>query len=133
MRGGRFRQQEEEVKPDLSPMIDCIFILLIFFIVTTVFVEEKGLDVKRPENTSQVSASDSNSVLIKISATNKITHEGNELQLGNVQSMVKEKLSEDEEMPVIIQGDTKASHGVVTRVYNQCVSAGATKLTTSTE
>ncbi len=130
-RGSRFGQEEEEVKPDLSPMIDCIFILLIFFIVTTVFVEESGVEVTRPE-ASTATAAESNSILIAITSDNKIFYGGKEYRVNGLQSLVKEKLAEDEEMPVILQGDTKASHGIVTQVYDQCKAAGATKITTAT-
>ncbi len=131
-RNNRFGGEEEEVKPDLSPMIDCIFILLIFFIVTTVFVEETGVEVTRPE-ASTASPLESNSILIAITSDNKIMYGGKEYRIGGIQALVREKLEEDEEMPIILQGDSKASHGVVTQVYDQCKAAGATKISTSTD
>lgn len=131
-RGRRFGQQEEEVKPDLSPMIDCIFILLIFFIVTTVFVEETGVEVNRPE-ASTASQLESNSILIAVTKDNKVIYGGKSIGISGVQTIVKQLLSQEEDMPVIIQGDEKASHGIVTQVYDQAKAAGATKITTSTD
>ena len=131
-RGDRFGQGEEEVKPDLSPMIDCIFILLIFFIVTTVFVEETGVDVTRPKATTSDKL-ESNSILIAITSDDRIIYGGDEYRLSGIQEIVKEKLSEQKDMPVILQGDALASHGIVTRVYEQCEAAGAQKISTSTE
>ena len=89
MRGrGRLGADEEEVKPDLSPMIDCIFILLIFFIVTTVFVEEEGVDVTRPDSSESASSlQDSNSVILQITAENKIVCDQKEYAINEVQSM----------------------------------------------
>lgn len=131
-RGSRFGQEEEEVKPDLSPMIDCIFILLIFFIVTTVFVEETGVEVTRPI-ASEAQDAESNSILIAITSDNKIMYGGKEYGVSALQSLVKEKLTEDEAMPVILQGDAQANHGIVTQVYDQCKAAGAMEIITSTD
>ena len=134
MRGrGRFGADEEEVKPDLSPMIDCIFILLIFFIVTTVFVEEEGVDVTRPDSSESASSlQDSNSVILQITAENKIVCDQKEYAINEVQSLVRERIADEKDTPVIIQGDIKASHGVVTQVFDQTKAAGAIKITTST-
>ena len=61
-------EPDEEVHIDLSSMIDCIFILLIFFIVTTVFVDETGVKVNKPESGGAASALDSNSILLAVTA-----------------------------------------------------------------
>ena len=58
LRNDRFEIEDSDPEPDLSPMIDCVFILLIFFIVTATFVEEDGFQVNRPESSSSVSASE---------------------------------------------------------------------------
>ena len=65
----------DNVAIDLSPMIDCIFILLIFFIVTTVFVDEVGTEVNKPDISSATASTlDSNSVIIEIGADeNEVT------------------------------------------------------------
>jgi biopolymer transport protein ExbD len=63
--------QDEEVKPDLSPMIDCVFILLIFFIVTTVFQKAPGVEVNRPEAT-RGSTLEKNSILLAVTAESKV-------------------------------------------------------------
>ncbi|MFL3659566.1 MAG: ExbD/TolR family protein, partial [Opitutales bacterium] len=64
-----------ETEINLSPMIDCIFILLIFFIVTTVFVQESGIDVEKPE-ASNSTPLPKNSILIAITETGRIYHGG---------------------------------------------------------
>jgi len=64
-RSGASFSQDEDPKPDLSPMIDCVFILLIFFIVTTVFQKPPGVEVERPD-ASEGSVLDKNSILIAV-------------------------------------------------------------------
>ena len=117
---------DEEAKPDLSPMIDCVFILLIFFIITTVFVEETGVQVNRPEaNTS--SSLEKNSILIAVTADSKVVYGGRDVGIKGVQSVVKPLIAENEEMTCIIQGDEAARHGIVTAVQDECLAAGVKK------
>jgi len=127
MRRGRFgASDEDEAKPDLSPMIDCIFILLIFFIVTTVFVEETGVQVNRPE-ASQASQLEKNSILLAVTADNKVFYGGRNIGVKGVQAVVKPLVSENDEITCIIQGDEAARHGIVTQVQDQALAAGVRK------
>lgn len=125
---------DEEAKPDLSPMIDCVFILLIFFIITTVFVEETGQQVNRPE-ANQASALEKNSILIAVTADNKVYYGRREIGVKGVQPAIKPLLADNAEMTCIIQGDEAARHGVVTQVQDECLAAGVKKekLTIATE
>ena len=122
--------ENDSVEINLSPMIDCIFILLIFFIVTTVFVEETGVDVNKPDASSSVSL-EKNSILIAITADDKVIYGGKEIGVGGVGPRVKQLLNQ-EAIPVIIQSDINASHGVFARVYGEAKLAGATKISFST-
>jgi biopolymer transport protein ExbD len=115
---------------DLAPMIDCCFILLIFFIVTTVFVEEPGIDVLKPDATVDLEL-EKNSILIAISADNKVVYGGKELGVAGVGARVKQMLNR-EELPVIIQADARADHGVFSDVWSEVKHAGAKKISLST-
>lgn len=120
-------EAEEEVHVDLSPMIDCIFILLIFFIVTTVFVEETGVEVNKPDLSASASALDSNSVLLAVTEEDKVYYGGESIGVQGVIGKIKPLLTETPDMPVIIQGDKGATHGTVQRVHEQAILAGAQK------
>lgn len=115
---------------DLAPMIDCCFILLIFFIVTTVFVEEPGIDVLKPDAVADVEL-EKNSILIAISADNKVVYGGKELGVAGVGARVKQLLNR-EDLPVIIQADARADHGVFSDVWSEVKHAGAKKISLST-
>lgn len=119
-----------ETAIDLSPMIDCVFILLIFFIVTTVFVEEPGIDVIKPDATIDMDL-EKNSIIIAISADNKVVYGGKEVGVAGVGARVKQILSKDE-IPVIIQADARADHGVFSDVWSAAKNAGAKKISLST-
>lgn len=116
----------EEVHIDLSSMIDCIFILLIFFIVSTVFVEETGVAVNKPD-VGGASALEKNSALLAVTNDNKVFYGGESIGVQGVIGKIKPLLTENAEMPVIIQGDKEASHGVVQQVHGQAILAGAKK------
>lgn len=115
--------EDDDPKPDLSPMIDCVFILLIFFIVTTVFQKPPGVEVERPE-ASRASTLEKNSILLAVTADQKVFYGGQEIGVGGIQGIVRPLLLEDEDLPVIIQADTNAFRGVVSDVEKQCLEAG---------
>lgn len=121
---------DDETKIDLSPMIDCIFILLIFFIVTTVFVEEPGVEIIKPDAIED-GRLEKNSIIIAITADDKVIYGGKEIGVAGVNSRVKSLLLQNQ-MPVIIQGDVGCSHGVFSKVWSEVKAAGATKISLST-
>ena len=126
---GRFRQeldQDEEGGIDMSPLIDCVFILLIFFIVTTVFVEETGVEVDKPQAASAAQL-EKTSILIAVTADGDVIYGGRNIGVGGVQQLVK-RLIQKEMLPVIIQGDKNSRSGVLVRVIDEAKLAGAEKV-----
>ncbi len=123
-------EPDVETEINLSPMIDCIFILLIFFIVTTVFVEEPGVDILKPNAWIDADL-EKNSIIIAITADNKVIYGGKELGISGVGARVRALLSRDE-LPVIIQADSRAEHGVFSDVWSEVKSAGAKQISLST-
>ena len=121
----------DEVEINLSPMIDMIFILLIFFIVTTVFVEETGVEVTRPEAAAAIQL-ERNSILIAVTADGSVIYGGRDIGVSGVSPIVR-RLTLQEDLPVIIQADEGASHGVFARVYGEAKRAGAKSINFSTK
>jgi biopolymer transport protein ExbD len=130
MRRTLSHETEEATEINLSPMIDCIFILLIFFIVTTVFVEEPGVEIVKPDATVDADL-EKNSIIIAISADNKVVYGGKELGVAGVGARVRQLLNSDQ-LPVIIQADARADHGVFSDVWSEVKHAGAKKISLST-
>jgi len=129
----RFRQSiddEQEIGIDMSPLIDCVFILLIFFIVTTVFVEETGVEVDRPQAASAAQL-EKTSILIAITAKGEVVYGGRNIGVAGVGPTVKRLLAQ-EELPVIIQGDMNSQLGLFSRVLDAAKLAGASKISLAT-
>jgi biopolymer transport protein ExbD len=123
-------EPDQATEINLSPMIDCIFILLIFFIVTTVFVEEPGVEILKPDALVDTDL-EKNSIIIAISADNRVVYGGKEVGVAGVGARVRRLLSRDE-LPVIIQADARAEHGVFSDVWSEVKHAGAKKISVST-
>ncbi len=119
-------ESEEPVTIDLSSMIDCIFILLIFFIVSTVFVEETGVTVNKPD-VGGASALEKNSILLAVTAEDKVYYGGESIGIQGIVGKIKPLLAETPDMPVIIQGDKDSTHGIVQQAHGQAILAGAMK------
>lgn len=132
---GRFRSlgnnEGESPAVDMGPLMDCVFILLIFFIVTTTFVEETGVEVDKPQAAS-ASQLEKTSILLALTADGKVVYGGSDIGIGGVQSTVKRMLQK-EDVPVIIQADSAAQSGLLVRVIDEAKLAGATKVSLSTQ
>jgi biopolymer transport protein ExbD len=123
-------QANEEI--NISPLIDMVFILLIFFIVTTVFVEETGVEVTKPQAASQIQL-EKNSILIAITANNNVVYGGRDIGVNGVRAVVKRLLQDDANMPVIIQADENVPTRLLVRVIDESKLAGALSVNISTE
>jgi len=124
MKFRRNLQDTEELSEiNISPLIDMVFILLIFFIVTTVFVEETGVDVDKPQAASAQQL-EKNSILIAITSKNQIVYGGREIGIAGVRPLVS-RLTTRDDMPVIIQADSASQAGMLVRVIDECKLGGA--------
>jgi biopolymer transport protein ExbD len=108
---------------DISPLIDCVFILLIFFIVTTTFVEETGVEVDKPTAASSVQL-EKTSILLALTDKGEVVYGGREIGFAGVRQLVKRMLQK-EEVPVIIQADAAAPSGLLVRVLDEARLGGA--------
>jgi len=99
---------EEEGAIDLTPMLDVVFIMLIFFIVTATFIKESGVEVNRPE-ASTANQKDDTTVLIAISADNSIWMDKRRIDVRSVKANVERLHAENPEGGVVIQADELAS------------------------
>ena len=115
---------------NISPLIDIVFILLIFFIVTTVFVEETGVDIEKPRAASQKDL-EKNSILLGITPNGKVYYGGREIGVGEVRPVVS-RLMRQQEQPVIIQADRMTPTEVTIAVLDEAKLGGAAKVYVST-
>ncbi len=112
---------------DMAPLIDMVFILLIFFLVTTSFVKETGIEVNRPK-AATVTADSRSSILIAIDRENRIFMDHREIDLRTVRANVERALAENPTGKVIVVADTSSSTGVAVKVMDGCRMAGAERV-----
>ncbi len=116
--------EEEESQIDLTPMLDVVFIMLIFFIVTSTFVKEAGVDVSRP-NADTAVVTESNSIQIGITAQNQIFMDKRLVDKRAVRANVERGLAENPGAAVIIVADSDSKTETLIEVMDQARLAGA--------
>jgi len=116
-------ETSESVEINMAPLIDMVFLLLIFFMVTTVFVEETGVEIRKPR---AASASDlqKRSILIAVTPEGRVVYGDREVGVNGVRGLVA-RLLRAGEMPVIVLADQASRTGAVVQVIDQCKLAGA--------
>jgi len=119
---GRLRRSRT-VEINMAPLIDMIFILLIFFIVTTSFVKESGVDVQRPKASSAVTREKTN-VIIAVTKEGQVFAEGRPIDIRSVRGFMERFLAETPEGSVVIAADENSRTGAVIRVLDACRLAG---------
>jgi len=133
MKGRRSITETEELNEiNISPLIDMVFILLIFFIVTTVFVEESGVDITRPDAVSAQQL-EKNSILIAVTDKNQVVFGARDIGISGVRPLVKRLTTQEPEMPVIIQADEGSLTGTLVRVVDEAKLGGALKVNVATK
>jgi biopolymer transport protein ExbD len=118
------RSNRSAAELNIAPLIDMVFILLIFFLVTTSFVKETGIDVNRPTASTAVSKSKA-TILIGIDAVNRIYIDHREVDVRAVRANVERALAENPEGAVVVVADQASSTGTAIRVMDGCRMAGA--------
>lgn len=114
---------EEEATIDMTPMLDVVFIMLIFFIVTASFVKEAGIDVNRPEAATAVKKDRAN-ILVAISEKGEIWINKRKIDVRAVQANIERLYAENPQGTVVIQADRKATTDVLIKVMDASRAAG---------
>lgn len=117
-------REEEEAEIDMTPMLDIVFIMLIFFIVTTSFVKEAGIEVSKPKATNQTTQKSAN-IFIAIKDTGEIWMDKRRVDIERVGATIEKMLAEQPTDVIIIQADKDAKHGVVVKVMDAIKEAGS--------
>ena len=112
---------------NMAPLIDMVFILLIFFLVTTSFIKETGVQISRPAASTAVSKEKTN-ILIGITKDNRIFMDKREIDIRSVRANVERALAENPEGGVVIVADKESSTGITIKVMDGCKLAGAKNL-----
>lgn len=126
------RPEEEVQAIDLTPMLDVVFIMLIFFIVTATFIKEAGVEVNRPEATTWVEKKNA-SILIAINDKNEIWIDKNRVETRGVRLVIERLLAENPNGSVVIQADNEARVELIVEITNAAREAGVDNVAVSTK
>ncbi len=134
MKSGLMKRAEnqEAGEIDLTPMLDVVFILLIFFIVTSVFIKEAGIDVTKPEASTSLSQS-GDLILIAVGVQGDIWIDGDQIDPRFIRSRFELRLADAPNSAVVIQADQNANNGQVMRILEAAREANIKDVSFSTE
>ena len=130
MLGGADESHEASV--DITPMLDVVFIMLIFFIVTATFVKESGIDVNRPQAATAVVKEKAN-ILIAIDASNRIWIDRREVDVRSVRANIERLHAENPKGTVVIQADKDSRNEVLVQVMDASRLAGVYEIALAAE
>ncbi len=119
---GQVQQEESEI--DLTPMLDVVFIMLIFFIVTATFVKEIGLDVNSPDKNQNVKDADKQSIVVKITNRDRIQIRGRDIDFRAVRANIERLHAENPEAPVVVQPHPESTTETMIHVMDSARQAG---------
>jgi biopolymer transport protein ExbD len=117
-------QSEAEEEIDLTPMLDVVFIMLIFFIVTATFVKEIGLDVNSPDKNQNVQDADKQSIVVQITSRDRIKIRGRDIDFRSVRANIERLHAENPEAPVVLQPHPDSTTNVMVHVMDAAREAG---------
>ena len=123
MRGHKRKSEESEV--DLTPMLDIVFILLIFFIVTATFIKENAIDLTPPPPVPPDTPVDPQpTILIRITEDSLVTVNNRFTDVGSVRASIERQIAESPESAVLVQAHPRAKNRLVIMIVDQARSAG---------
>lgn len=123
MRKRKHPESEDDIDLNITPMLDIVFIILIFFVVSTSFVKESGVDVSRPSAHSSERKERGN-IMVAITADNAIWIDQREIDVRAVRANIERLHAENPEGAVVIQADENSLTGLLVQVIDQARLAG---------
>ena len=132
MRLSRTPKPRDEAHVDLTPMMDIVFIMLIFFIVSSSFVTESGVEVNRPE-AENASAQDNQAILVAITSSNEIYIRGRFVDIERLKAVLMQMTLDKPSASLLIQADKRAFNGTVVEVMDAAKGAGIGSIALATE
>jgi biopolymer transport protein ExbD len=118
------RGSDKGVDINMGPLIDMVFLLLIFFVVTTSFVKEAGIDVQR-STAATAEVKDRGNIMIGVSTDGEVYFEGKKVDVRSIRPLIERALAEDPDSGIVVVADKSSETGSVVKVMDQCRLAGA--------
>jgi len=128
----RFSGREEKSEINLTPMLDVVFIMLIFFIVTANFIKEPGLEINRPDSET-AETQENAAILIAVGANDEVWMDGRRIDVRQVKANVVKMLADNPQGSVVIQADEKAVADTIIKVMDGAREAGVNAISLASE
>ncbi|OGQ78928.1 MAG: hypothetical protein A2289_04065 [Deltaproteobacteria bacterium RIFOXYA12_FULL_58_15] len=127
------RRRTRITEINLTPLLDIVFNLLIFFLITTTFVQNPGIEVNLPKATDAPVQPQADSVIIAVTSDGSLIYEGRRVSVGELEERLTEQHKRRKGGTVIIQADSATSHGKVVEVMDLARRIGFADLAIATE
>jgi len=127
------RKSSEEPRIDLTPMVDVVFLLLIFFMISTTFVESPGISIKLPEASSQSIEREPKEFKIYLSREGDIYYHDRKISIADYKRLLAEHQSNADNTTILLLADQESRHGRVVTLMDLARDAGFVKLAIATE
>jgi biopolymer transport protein ExbD/biopolymer transport protein TolR len=127
------RKPDDEPRIDLTPMVDVVFLLLIFFMISTTFVESPGISIKLPESSAETVEREPKEIKVYLSSEGDIYHRDRKISLDDFRALLAEHQSDAKETTVLLLADQESRHGKVVTLMDLARDAGFVKLAIATE
>ena len=124
----RLHRTDDEAEINITPMLDIVFIMLIFFIVTTSFVKESGIDMTRPSNQPPKTEKISDVIFVKIDPSGQIFVKERPTDVRAVRANIESGLALKPDASVVVAASRDADAGLLVRVVDQARVAGAERV-----
>ena len=125
-------QEQDETEVNLTPMLDVVFIMLIFFIVTASFVKEAGIDVSRPD-AATAERKERGNILVAISESGQIWIDKRHVDIRAVRANIERMAAENPQGSVVIQADENSKNGILVQVMDAARLAGVESVSIAAE
>ncbi|MDF1831409.1 MAG: biopolymer transporter ExbD [Porticoccaceae bacterium] len=123
---------EDDTQIDLTPMLDVVFILLIFFVVTAAFVDETAIDLQHTPPSTSAAVEKSDDITFQVSANNDITLDGRRVDIRSVRANVERLRASNRDAKVLISTDANARTDTYIRIADQARAAGVEDIVLTT-
>ena len=127
------QKDSDEPRLDLTPMVDVVFLLLIFFMISTTFVESPGLSIKLPESSAETIDREPKEIKVYLSRDGDIYHQDQQVSLDQFKQILAEKKGQAGETTFLLLADKDAKHGKVVSLMDLAREYGYLKLAIATE
>lgn len=126
-------KKRDDLRVELTPMIDVVFLLLIFFMISTTFIETPGISVKLPEASTSVAEKEPEEVRVYLSKEGEIFLKEEEISLATLRTHLETYGDQSRNMTFLLMADEAAKHGRVVELMDTAKNSGFAKLAIATE